>query len=69
MEVPQDHHKNTSAPSQASLLSVGGAFKPKRTTSHQDKEVNTNLHGQPQEPPTVKPIDDKSSSCLKCEIL
>lgn len=68
MEVPQDHHKNTSAPSQPSLLVVG-AFKPKRTTSHQDKEVNTNLHGQPQEPLAVKSVDDKSSSCLKCEIL
>jgi hypothetical protein len=68
MEVPQDHHKNISAPSQPSLLAVG-AFKPKRTASHQDKEVNTNLHGQPQEPSPVKSVDDKSSSCLKCEIL
>lgn len=69
MEDPLSHHKNQSEPQSNSLLGAN-IYKPKRTISYKDKEVNVSIHGQPSESPAVvKSVDDRNSSCLKCEIL
>ncbi|OMJ78426.1 hypothetical protein SteCoe_21747 [Stentor coeruleus] len=70
MEDPLSHQKNHSESQSDSLLGVN-IYKPKRTISYKDKEVNVSIHGQPplESPTVVKSVDDRSSGCLKCEIL